>query len=210
MQKKLLTASDKYLFERIKAGDKSAFDALFRLYYQDLCRFAIFLSCNTEDAEEIVQDVFYRLWIKRQNIEIKISAKAYLFTAVRNSVYNIHKHEKIKKRYIEESKLDNTDANAEELDINEDIYKRIDSVIDQMPEKRREVFKLSKVEGLKYKEIAEKLNISIKTVENHMGEALKFLRANLNKTDFLILFMMMDVLTWHFLSIGVFNDIIVN
>ncbi|MBN2776839.1 MAG: RNA polymerase sigma-70 factor [Bacteroidales bacterium] len=205
-----MTTNDKYLFERIKAGSKTEFDTLFRFYYEDLCRFAVFLSCSAEDAEEIVQDVFYKLWVKRQSIEIKISAKAYLFTAVRNTVYNIHKHEKIKKKYIEETRLENSIVDPEESNANEEIYKRIDSVIDLMPEKRREVFRLSKVEGLKYKEIAEKLNISTKTVENHMGEALKFLRANLNKTELILLFMMMDVLTWHFFSIGVFSNLIVN
>jgi len=204
-----LTTNDKYLFEQIKAGSKPDFDALFRLYYNDLCRFAVFLSCSSEDAEEIVQELFFKLWLNRKNIQIKTSAKSYLFASVRNAVLNSLKHEQIKNKYIEAEKYGYSNTCNDDLNVNEEIYKKIDEVIEQMPEKRREVFKLCKIEAYKYKEIAEKLNISVKTVENHMGEALKFLREKLNKTELLILFMMMDVLTEHCFTIGVFNNIIV-
>lgn len=205
-----MSTNDTYIFDQIKSGNKSEFDKLFRSYYQDLCRFAVFLNCSPEDAEEVVQDLFFRLWTNRNKLMVHSSAKTYLFTAVRNSVYNFHKHEKVKNKFIEHEKASGNILNADEETNHDEIINRINQTIEKLPEKRREVFKLAKIEGLKYKEIAEKLDISIKTVENHMGEALKFLRANLNKNELIILFMLLDILANHYFKIGVFSNLVVN
>jgi len=203
--------NDAKIFELIKSGNKSEFDKLFRSYYQDLCRFAIYLSCSPENAEEVVQDLFFKIWENKKSLKIHTSAKSYLFTSVRNSVYNLHKHQKVKDRFIEHSKAASEIIEDENhLDAEQEMIIKINNAIELMPEKRREVFKLSKVEGYKYKEIAEKLNISVKTVENHMGEALKFLRTNLNKQELLFLFILLDFLAEYYFSVGVFNNLIVN
>ena len=203
-----MTSNEKYLFEEIKAGNKSAFENIFRLYYQDLCRFALRLSCSEPDAEEIVQDLFFKLWQNHKTMICPDSVKAYLFTATRNSVYNKIKHEKIKSSYIQDQNVDEYDLDSSELIENQELNLRIESAINELPEKRREVFVLSKIDGLKYKEIAEKLNISIKTVENQMGEALKFLRDKLSSTELLILILLTYLINIDFL-IGVFNNLIV-
>lgn len=171
----------------------------------------MFMNCSNEDAEEIVQDMFFRLWRNRNNINILTSTKSYLYTSAKNSVLNKIKHEKVKRLYAS----DYLHTNKEEFD--EDDYnenrerlKSIEIAIAELPPKRREIFIKSKVEGLKYKEIADELQISIKTVENQMGEALKFLRNKLSAKEFLILLMMVNLSFLYESKIGVFTNIIVN
>jgi RNA polymerase sigma-70 factor (ECF subfamily) len=210
LQEKSLIADDKYLFDQIRLGNKSEFDKLFRAYYQDLCRFAVYMSSSPDDAEEIVQDIFFKIWTNHKILNISTSAKSYLFTAVKNSVYNIHKHNKIKEKFITNTDKNETYQDASvELEHNEGLNK-IEKTIDELPEKRKQVFTMSKIEGYKYKEIADKLNISIKTVENHMGEALKFLRNNLEKYEFVIFLILLDLITKNSFILGVFSNLVVN
>ncbi len=198
------------IFNQIKSGNKAEFDKLFRQYYQDLCRFAVYLSCSPTDAEEIVQDIFFKIWINRKKLTVHSSIKTYLFTSVRNSVYNLHKHEKVKNKYIEYEKAENINVESNDSLFHEEVINKINQTIDKLPDKRKQVFKLSKIEGLKYKEIAERLNISVKTVENHMGEALKFLRKNLNKSELIIIIIMIYILANYNFEIGVFSNFVVN
>jgi len=204
-----LTINETYLFEQIKSGDKSAFDKAFRLYYQDLCRFGMFMSCSSEDSEELVQDLFFKIWQNRKSITINSSLKSYLFSAIRNSIANKFKHERIKQQYIQSSYNEDYAPDSSEILENDEKGERINAVINQLPEKRRKIFILSKIEGYKYKEIAEKLEISVKTVENQMGEALKFLRENLVSNELIILIIFSAYLLKYQFLIGVFNNLIV-
>lgn len=167
--------------EALTAGDITAFEMIFRTYYQPLCSYAYTFLQDKEEAEEIVQSTFMSVWEKHNTISIRTSVKSYLYAMVRNACLNVIKHEKIKQKHaVEEIALSpqshdsvsNTIASVE-------LETKIQEAMEKLPEQCRLVFKLSRFEELKYSEIAEQLNISVKTVENHMGKALKIMREQL-------------------------------
>ena len=169
------------LFENIQQGDEKAFEKLFKMYYRYLCNFASKIIEDDIAAEEIVQDFFVKFWERRTELSVESSLKNYLFRSVKNLCLNYIKHNNIKlqhaQKVISESESSNYNHNYIEVDLAADIAKSIE----ELPEKRREIFRLSREEGLKYREIAEKLNISIKTVEAQMSLAIKSLRDILKK-----------------------------
>ncbi len=164
------------IFERIKNGDERAYEQLFKENYVHLVAFANSFIHDIDNAENIVQNVFVKLWENRKQYNIS-SINGYLMIAVRNSCNNEIKriqHERVYQKSIEHEELiDNIKFSDSR------IMDRISAIINQLPEQRRKIFKLNRLEGLKYREIATKLNISPKTVEIQMGKALKFLRENL-------------------------------
>lgn len=175
---------DNELFLKLKSGDEHAFKVLFGKYYSPMCLFARQFLNNHEMAEETVQDIFVKIWEKRAVLSIETSVKHYFFRSVRNQCLNRIQHEKIKLRYaqkvVEESQHD---IDPEQYFVEVDLLRRIEKSIDLLPPKRREIFRLSREQGMKYKEIADTLQISVKTVEAQMGLALKFLREELNDYD---------------------------
>lgn len=176
---------EKQVFTSFKIDDESAFEQLFRAYYPRLCAFAGTLLEDCVEAEEVVQTMFCRLWEQRTSLEVTSSVQAYLFRAVRNASLNQIKKTKIRDAY-KVMNLDNLNQNPEfqpDRTTESALSQRIEKAIADLPEQCRLVFKLSRFEEMKYKEIAEYLNISIKTVENQMGKALKRLRLDL--VDFL-------------------------
>ena len=156
------------------------FEKLFKEQYEKLCAIANQYLKDIEAAEEVVQSTFVRLWESREKLNIEKSHAAYLNTAVRNGCLNQLKHLKIKEAYKEDNKreMEYEELRVDDSDGNE-LADKIKSTIEKLPEGRRKIFILSRYEGLKYKEIAERLNISVKTVENQMGSALKFLKSHL-------------------------------
>lgn len=162
--------------EKIKHSDlKQLFDAS----YNSLVIQAIRLVKNQETAEDIVQDCFIKLWEKKASLEISGNVTAYLAKMVRNKCLDF-----IKKKKIQTSELNETYqgaiANNDQLEMDE-LQSSIDKIIDALPEKCRQTFVLSRFEELSYKEIAEQLDISKKTVEAHISKALKSLRKDLNQ-----------------------------
>jgi len=158
-------------------GDEKAFELLFRKYYQALCLFSKHLLNDDEMAEETVQDVFVKIWHKRENIHIESSVKHYLFQSVRNHCYNQLQHKKIRSQYVQKIILESqNEIKHDNYFIEPGLKEKIEKAVGSLPPRRQEIFILSREEGLKYKEIAERLNISIKTVEAQMGLALKYLR----------------------------------
>jgi len=164
-------------------GDLGAFEGLFKTFYPGLCNYA-FQFCHDKDtAEEIVQDLFYKLWEKKESIMVRTSIRSYLYRSVYNNAMMLIREREIRKtkntlpvnsamnpghepdRQLEKSELDSA----------------VESTLDSLPEKVRRIFEMSRFEGLKYKEIADKLLISIKTVEANMGKALKLFRENLKE-----------------------------
>jgi RNA polymerase sigma-70 factor (ECF subfamily) len=166
-------------FEKIQQGDKEAFESLFRTSYSTLCNFANNYLSSNNHSEDIVQEVFIKLWEKRNEIQIEQSVDAYLFQAVKNNCLNELKHDKVKSKH--RMHVFHTESEFEETDHMEadELKDLIQEKIQSLPEKRRKIFKLSREEGMKYAEIAEQLNVSIKTVETQMSLALKYLRGNL-------------------------------
>lgn len=172
----------------IKSGDEHTFESLFRAQYPVLCGYARKYVEDIDQAEEIVQEMFFNFWQKKDKVEINISLEAYLFRSVRNACLNYLKHLKIREEY---RLATNDEIRKKEQEVHDhvvalELQERIENVIDQLPPERKKIFKMSRYEELKYKEIAEKLNLSVKTVEVQMSKALKFLRLHLS--DFLSLF----------------------
>lgn len=187
--------NDNELFEQIKGNNKQSFERLFRSYYAPLCLFAKRYVADSEDSEEIVQNFFFNLWERRASININTSVKNYLFSSIRNRCLNHIKHSKIKLEYQSETIRLMENSASGNFDYPEiDLMEKISSSIEALPKRRREIFKMSREEGLKYQEIADHLEISVKTVEVHMGLALKSLRESLKvyKQFFVSLFIFLQ------------------
>ena len=167
--------TDLDIFKQIKKGNKNAFDVLFKKYYAPLCRFAVLFTKNNDNAEEIVQSFFVKLWQQRKNLKINSSVKSYLYSSVRNTALNYIKKEQTRSNY-EEIYEDQKDKFESIKPENEDFNKIFIKAVEQLPDRTKQVFILSKNEGLSYTEIAEYLEITAKTVENNMGIAFKKLR----------------------------------
>ncbi|MCG8580798.1 MAG: RNA polymerase sigma-70 factor [Bacteroidales bacterium] len=168
--------NDDKLLQKIKAGDETAFELVFKNYYPHLVLLAQKYLSDKDLSESIVQSVFVKMWEKRREIEIR-SLKGFLVVAVRNRCTNELKHQQVVREY---EKVNDSKDEAVWMTFNENVYlQKINNVIEELPEQRRRIFKMSRMDGLKYREIAEKLNISPKTVEVQMGKALKYLREQL-------------------------------
>jgi len=160
-------------------------ERLFNEYYTSVLLYSITIVKNRDDAEDIVQRVFISLWQKMDGSDFHTSARAYLYKAVYNASLDFLKHEKVKKQYENETiknGIETTHSNSSE---EKELHKRLEHAIDELPQQCGRIFKMSRFDGLKYREIAAELNISEKTVENQMGKALKILREALQ--DYLLL-----------------------
>ena len=165
-------------FAPIAAGDQQAFEALFRAHYRPLCAFARQYVKDPDQAEDLVQDLFFRLWQEREKVQVTVSIKAYLFTSVRNRCLNALAGQG-RLRALDENRDDRLQEETVTEEERTHRLARVHAAIEALPEERGKVFKLSRYEGLKYQEIADRLGISVKTVENQMGKALKTLREDL-------------------------------
>lgn len=172
---------ERQLVIQLKDGNQASFQKLYAAYAPKLFGFSRKYLKSQEDAEEIVQEVFLRIWEKKENIDENQSFSSYIIQAAKHRIYN-----GFRKRVNEQAYLDflihadDVSRNFTELDVEyHEIKSKAENAISAMPPKRQEIFRLSRESGLKNKEIAEKLQISIKTVENQMGQALKYLREEL-------------------------------
>lgn len=169
------------IVQQIRSGDEQAFEQVFRANYAGMCGYAMKYLEEMEHAEEVVQEVFLNYWDKRTTLEVTGSLEAYLYRAVRNTCLNNLKHQKVKRQYAlaqtEVLKAEENQSRDKVIEL--ELQQKIDDCIAQLPPERRKIFKLSREEGMKYKEIADELGLSVKTVEAQMGKALKFLRENL-------------------------------
>lgn len=176
--------NDNRLLERIKSGNASYYEEVFRKYYQSLCLFALKYVKDPDEAEEIVQEMFVRIWQKKESLAVTTSLKSYLYQAVRNACLNHLKHNNVKLEYQKRAIDATSAANAGDTLVALELEARITETLNKLPPERKKIFLMSRNEGLKYREISEKLNISIKTVENQMSKALQFLKTEL--MDFLV------------------------
>jgi RNA polymerase sigma-70 factor (ECF subfamily) len=177
-----LNREDK-LFVLTRSGDLKAFEVMFKTFYPELCNYAYQFAQDKETAEEIVQDLFYKLWEKKESIMIRSSIRSYLYRSVYNNAMMLIREKNIRKTtntLPEDSQMypgHMPDEQLETLELN----RVVESTLSAMPKKVRKIFEMSRFEGLKYKEIADRLLISIKTVEASMGKALKLFRENLKE-----------------------------
>ncbi|MDD2595679.1 MAG: RNA polymerase sigma-70 factor [Bacteroidales bacterium] len=160
---------------------KDNFDEIYVDWFGRLCRFAAGFVYTSEDAENIVQSVFMSIWEKHIPVTIQSAISSYLYTLVKNRCIDYLRHLKVKKEYRDEyrQKMESLEQIGEMFASEVDMERTFKSVIDTLPEKCRNVFMLSRVEGKKYREIAELLSISEKTVENQIAIALKKIREEL-------------------------------
>lgn len=150
---------------------------------------------NKSDAEEAVQDTFFRLWESRNKHILKSSAQAYLFRAVRNHCLNLNRHLNVEKSYQEYWQNQEQNASAtDQQTLSTELKGRIQAAIQKLPPERKKIFLLSRYEGLKNREIAEQLGLSIKTVENQMSKALKFLKEELSEYLPIIILLLAEIL----------------
>jgi len=178
---------------RIKLGDEQAFELLFRKYYTRLCGFAYKFLNNMELSEELVQEVFMKLWQNRGKLNDNTTIKSYLFKLVKNQSLNSLDHKKVEKRYAEIMRVaysSKDNFSPYESLLAKELEDKISIVIDDLPPKCKKIFELSRNDGLKYKEIAQKLKISIKTVETQISRALKKIRLELKDYMYIILALM--------------------
>jgi RNA polymerase sigma-70 factor (ECF subfamily) len=174
--------------KKLKEGDLSVFEKLFRHYYHTLVIFAGHYVNETQVAQDVVQDVFLHIWLHRDRIDPHRNIKTYLFTAVKNRSLKQLRHKRVKERYlVTQVVLDLDPVTPEDTTHQQEFSVAIEKAIQALPEKCRTIFCMNRFDHLKYAEIAEIEGISIKTVETHMGRALRFLRDQLK--HFLLLFL---------------------
>lgn len=166
----------------LKKGNVKSMELLFNQYYTPLTRYAQTLVCDIHEAEDIVQQLFVSVWEKRQQQEINTSVRAFLYKSVYHASLNVLKHQKVKTKFqlFGSEDQDLTQNEASELIETNELEQQIKEALKKLPPACATVFKLSREENLKYKEIAQHLEISIKTVENQMGKALSILRTELS------------------------------
>ena len=181
--------TEKELINRLINGDQTAFELLFHAYYPGLVVYASQFTFDRDEAEEIVQDFFVRCWQKHQSIQPLESLRNYFFSSVKNRSINYLKHKKIEEYYIKH--LGGISENH--LVYNQDLYsatelqEKIKNSIALLPERCREIFTMSRIKGLKNDEIALKLNLSKRTVETQISNALKILRVELKEYSGLLI-----------------------
>lgn len=162
-------------------GDIAGFEKLFKTHYSRLCSYANLFLNDPDAAEDVVQEVFFKLWKNRADISINTTVKSYLFRAVRNGCMNVIDHISVREAYkiVNEEDIKEAEGNLIDGTIVSELEQKIRETIDLLPAERRKIFIMSRFDGLKYREIADQLNISVKTVENQMYQALRFLRERL-------------------------------
>ncbi|HEY0527473.1 MAG TPA: RNA polymerase sigma-70 factor [Gemmatimonadaceae bacterium] len=173
-------ATERQLQRRIRAGDEGAFDIVFRAHYPNLVRMAESIVRDRAVGEELAQEVMLELWRRRESLELEQNFRAYLMRATRNRALNHVRHERIVQREQTLAASESRTAPAPDADmLGGELESAIAASLAALPENCREVFDMSRTQGLRYAEIAEVLDISVKTVEKRMGQALAELRKSL-------------------------------
>jgi RNA polymerase sigma-70 factor (ECF subfamily) len=172
-----------FLTYQFKAGSVDAFKSIFNQYYKPLCSFARKYVFDLAVAEDIIQELFVKFWEQRNEIQLKTSAKSYLFQSARNECLNYLKHQHVKEKYKTHVSIVSTDSffhdSLEEEEINQLVYRTIQS----LPSRRKQIFEMSRFEGKSIEEIARELSISRNTIKNQLVKALKQIRQVLEKNE---------------------------
>lgn len=169
--------------------NQQTFEKLFKLYFAPLSYYANKFLPDIDTSKEVVHDVFVNFWEKRETIDLSKSVKSYLYTSVHNRCLNyIRDNKKFdRSEYILENSGENTSWENSDVLIEAEIKAKINETLQKLPEKCREIFVMNRFEGLKYQDIADKLGVSIKTVETQMSKALKIFRENMQEYTVLMI-----------------------
>jgi RNA polymerase sigma-70 factor (ECF subfamily) len=178
-----LENQDLTILSGIRNGEKKAFDLLFEHYYSNLCNYAASVVHDHDVAEDIVQDLFAELWVNHKQITIRSSLYSYLLRSTRNACLDHLKHLKVREKFQSEVQSELSVAFDDNLILAE-ILHRMNEIIEQLPDQCKRIFKLSRFDNLKYREIAKLLGISENTVDTQIRRALNKLKHDLS--DYLI------------------------
>ena len=160
---------------------EASFEQLFKTHFKRLYAYALTIVKEEMTAEEMVQNVFFKIWEKKGKVDIKTSISAYLYRSVYHESLNYLKHRKVKAAYQSHAAWqakDQSDNAASKVQLSE-LQQKLDTALRELPEQCRTIFQMSRFEELRYQEIADRLGLSVKTVENQMGKALRILRLKL-------------------------------
>ena len=181
---------DKAILNRLKKNDGKAFEELFRRYFATLHNYATFYTGSIQMAEDMVHDVFYKIWEARSTLDIRTSIKSYLFRSVHNNCIQYLRHQKVVQQHnlnqqvrLEEALIMNKlylETGLSKL-FEKEINELVDKAIGKLPDKTRDIYLLSRKQNKNNKEIAEKLKISEKAIEYHITRALCLLREELKE-----------------------------
>ena len=186
--------SEKLKLLALKQGDKKVFESVFREFYNPLCIHARRYLIDPEQAEEVVQEMFFKMWERRDSLSVSSSISAYMYKAVSNHALNYIKYQRVTRQYQEYVGFhtDNSQVGtALDLLVHSDLECKFTALVKTMPERRRMIFEMSRFEGLRYSQIAEKMGISVKTVEIQMSKALEFMRDKLREYLPVVLFLIL-------------------
>jgi RNA polymerase sigma-70 factor (ECF subfamily) len=174
---------EKELIEGIRKGDIRQFETLFRSSYTPLVRYAKTIIKDQDTAEEIVQELFYKLWKDREKILINNSLDSYLYRSVHNRCLHHLDHVRVVHQHKKEMKNEDGDGVSSPVEIlqHKELQGRISGILKKLPERCSTIFYMNRFDGLRYSEIASKLSITVKTVEANMGRALKEFRKALEE-----------------------------
>jgi RNA polymerase sigma-70 factor, ECF subfamily len=185
--------SEGKVIQIMQIGDIKTFEMTFKQYYKPLVHYSHTILKDMDEAEDIVQQSFITIWQKQAELQIETSLKSYLYKSVYNASLNRVKQQKVRQSYANEVQAVSVYPTSE-LSHQKELEAKIEWALSQLPEQCAKVFKLSRYEQLKYQEIATELNISIKTVENHVGKALKLMRDMLKDyLPLLIIFLLTEI-----------------
>jgi RNA polymerase sigma-70 factor (ECF subfamily) len=177
------------LIQRFVNGDQTAFELLFRFYYPGLVTFVAQIIVDRDEAEEIVQDFFVNLWTGRKNIQKSTSLKSYFFVSVKNKAFNYLKREQIREKTFAQLKelVEKDFLYQPDLFVESELQQQIAKAMEKLPVRTLEVFMMSRFKGLSNDEIAFQLELSKRTIETQISNALKILRNELKEYKFLLL-----------------------
>jgi RNA polymerase sigma-70 factor (ECF subfamily) len=180
--------TEKEIIEELNEGSVCAFDNLYEAYSHKLYYFSLSILKSKEDAAEVVQNTYLKIWEKRKSIDSSHSFKSFLFTVAYHVAIDLLRERLKEKKYRENILAEASSSyNLEEALGFGDLLKHVEHIVNQLPPRKHEIYHLSRVDHLSYNEIAGQLNISVKTVENSLNYTMNFIKARLGKDSLVFL-----------------------